>query len=79
MGNMHRKLRGKIVERYGSQNAFAKVLGTSVQTLSYKMTGKTSFSLNDVKNISSLLGIPKGEVYDYFFAENVQGVEHTKH
>ena len=36
----HNKLRGKIIEKYGTQGAFAKALGVSERTLSLKINGK---------------------------------------
>ena len=34
------KLRGRIIEKYGSQSDFAKAFGCSDRTLSLKMNGK---------------------------------------
>ena len=34
------KLRGKIVEKYGSQSAFVRAFGTSENTFSLKMNNK---------------------------------------
>ena len=36
----YRKLRGKIVEKYGSQSEFSVVMGLSERTLSLKMNSK---------------------------------------
>lgn len=43
MGYTYDKLRGRIIEKYGSQEKYAEVLGISTNSLSKKMTGKTGF------------------------------------
>ena len=63
----YNKLRGRIVEKYGTQEEFAKKLGISKNSLSLKMNGKTSFSQADVIKWSELLGIETGEIGQYFF------------
>ena len=43
----YKKLRGRIVEKYGSQKNFADILGVSENSVSKKMQGKTGFSQED--------------------------------
>lgn len=62
------KLRGRIIERYGSQEKYAEVLGISTNSLSKKMTGKTGFSQKDITLWSKLLDIDKSDYGEYFFA-----------
>lgn len=62
------KLRGRIVEKYGSQEKFAEVIGISPNSLSKKMTGKTGFSQKDIIRWSELLDIDKADYSEYFFA-----------
>lgn len=62
------KLRGRIIEKYGTQGEFAKALGTTETTVSRKMNMSTSFSTDDIKKWSDLLSIAKEEIGDYFFA-----------
>lgn len=62
------KLRGKIVEKYGSQESFANALHLSTNSMSKKMTGKTGFSQEDITKWCSLLGIKQDEIGDYFFS-----------
>ena len=64
----YRKLKGRIIEKYNSQAAFAAVLGTTEQTISRKMNAVTSFSTDDIKKWSELLDIKSNEIGDYFFA-----------
>lgn len=62
------KLRGKIVEKYGTAKSFAQALGLSATSLSLKLTGKRGFTVSDINKISSLLNISINEIGDYFFA-----------
>ena len=64
----YNKLRGRIVEMYGTQERFAEALGMTKQGLSLKMTGKTEFSQRDMNRWCELLNIPKEQIVDYFFA-----------
>lgn len=61
------KLRGRIIERYGSLSNFATAIGLSMTSLSKKMTGKAGFSQGDIETWSGLLGIEKSEYGIYFF------------
>ena len=65
------KLRGKIIEVYGSQNAFAKAIGKSEQTVIAKFKGKSAFSQADIIAWSNALDITKDEVGTYFFSEKL--------
>ena len=64
----YNKLRGRIVEMYGTQERFAEALGMTKQGLSLKMTGKTEFSPRDMNRWCELVNIPKEQIVDYFFA-----------
>ena len=65
----YRKLRGKIVEKYGTQTKFAEAMGWSIRTASLKMTGKRFWNQTEITRASELLGIQNNEVADYFFCE----------
>lgn len=65
------KLRGKIVEKYGSQTEFAKSFGTSENTFSLKMNNKVRFTSDDIVKISQMLEIPEGKIGLYFFNQKV--------
>ena len=67
MGYTYDKLRGRIIEKYGSQEKYADVLGISTNSLSKKMTGKTGFSQKDITIWADLLNIDKAEDGEYFF------------
>ena len=66
------KLRGRIVEKFGTQGRFAKALGVSERTLSLKLNNKIFFSQDEIAKISKLLNITLDEIQDYFFRSKVQ-------
>jgi len=68
MSLKYAKLRGRIVEKYGTQDEFRKKVGISKTAMSKKMTGKTGFSQNDIVKWCELLSIDLQNVSDYFFA-----------
>ena len=61
------KLRGRIIEKFGSQGEFAKKVGISPTSVSLKMTGKTGFSQAEMVWWGELLDIPVEEYGKYFF------------
>lgn len=63
----YNKLRGRIIEKYGTQEKFAEALDITKQWLSAKMTGKRPFNQIEIKQYCSLLDIPDNEISDYFF------------
>ena len=63
----YNKLRGRIVEKYGTMARFAEDAGLSVQALSKKMNSKTSFNQADIVKWCELLDIPAKEIGAYFF------------
>ena len=65
------KLRGKIIEKYGSQTAFAKEFGISKNVFSKKMNNKTRFNPDDMIKIVKMLDIPEKDINTYFFAPKV--------
>lgn len=64
---MYNKLKGRIIEKYGSQKSFAKALGQTEQWISLKMTGKSGFTATEIEKWSALLDIPRYEIGEYFF------------
>lgn len=63
----YNKLRGRIVERYGTLGNFAEELGVSKNSVSKKMNCKTEFSQADIIQWSLLLNVQKDEYGEYFF------------
>lgn len=66
------KLRGRIVEKYGSQMSFAKAMGVSERTLSLKMSGKRDWKQPEIRLAINLLGLTERDIVDYFFKLKVQ-------
>lgn len=69
------KLRGKIKEIFGTQNAFAEKMGMNDATLSNKLNGNVEFSPKEIIRSCYLLGIEFGEIELYFFTLKVQKTE----
>lgn len=68
----YNKLRGRIIEKYGTQGRFAKAMGVSERTLSLKLNNKIFFSQDEITKISELLNIESNEIQVYFFEKEVQ-------
>lgn len=67
------KLRGRIIEKFGSIKAFAEAYGISPVTMSYKLNGKIAVSMDDIVKMSApeLLDIKPSEYHVYFFTPKV--------
>lgn len=68
------KLRGRIIEKYGSQSDFAKAFGCSDRTLSLKMNGKRPWKQREILSAIKLLELSEEDIQDYFFTLEVQSV-----
>ena len=66
------KIRGRIVEVFGSQRNFAKAIGKSEQTVNKKLNSASQFSLDDITEWCNALDIKQDEVGSYFFANELQ-------
>lgn len=67
MAYTYNKLRGRIVERYRTQEAFAQEIGITKNALSRKMTGKAGISQEDIAKWCQLLDIQIAEIGEFFF------------
>lgn len=65
------KLKGRIIEKYGSQVAFVKAFGVSENTFSLKMNNKVRFTTDDITQIVGMLDIPETAIGEYFFTPKV--------
>lgn len=74
----YRKLKGKIIERYGSQQRFAQEFGCSNRTMTLKMTGKRSWKQEEILRATKLLGLSEKDIQEYFFNVKVQNFEQKK-
>lgn len=68
MSMTYSKLRGRIVEKFGTITAFSEVLGKKVQTVSRKLNSDLGFTKDDILDWCELLEIPKEEIGIYFFS-----------
>lgn len=66
------KLRGRIIEKYGSQSKFAKHMGCSERTMSLKMHGKVEWKQSEIHKAVTLLDLQDQDICPYFFTLKVQ-------
>ena len=65
----YNKLKGRIIEKYGSQSAFAEAFEVSENTMSLKLNNKVRFTSNDIVKAVDMLNIPPEEIGIYFFTQ----------
>lgn len=66
------KLRGKIREVFGTQEAFAEAMGMSKSALSMRLNNKIKWTLEEVRKACELLSVDDCEVCAYFFTKKVR-------
>ena len=66
------KLRGRIVEKYGSNSEFAVALGLKRPQLSARLNHTTLFRAAEIKRAQELLEIDPAEIGQYFFTLKVR-------
>lgn len=71
------KLKGRIIEVFGSQSRFAIAMNWSERTLSLKMTGVRNWKQSDICKAVTLLKLSEDQIPAYFFTEKVQSIEQT--
>lgn len=64
----YRKLRGRIIEKFGTLAAFADALELSRVAVSNKLNGRSYFNQADMVKWGDLLEISADEIADYFFS-----------
>lgn len=72
------KLRGRIVEKFGTLENFSKEVKISNHTISKYMNNKIPWKQTNISKAVQVLEIPPEEIPSYFFTVNVQNIEHTK-
>lgn len=70
----YRKLKGRIIEKYGNQIEFAKAMKWSERTLSCKMNSKVPWKQTDICAAIKLLGLSENDIQEYFFTVIVQNI-----
>ena len=69
------KLRGKIVEKFGTIGKFAEEIGCSTNTISNYLNGSTNLSQDKILQWCELLEIKEKEIPAYFFTPKVDESE----
>lgn len=62
------KLKGRIVEKYGSQDKFAEAVNRTSTTVSLKLNNKKNFTQKEIIDWCELLDIDLHDVGDYFYS-----------
>ena len=65
------KLRGRIVEKYKTQDNFSREMDIDRSSLSLKLNGKRQFSQSEIIQLCDALSIPYDEIPAYFFRAEV--------
>ncbi len=66
------KLKGRIVEKFGTREVFAEALGLKPGRLSERLSGKMHFKANEITRAVELLEIDVSEIGEYFFTPKVR-------
>jgi hypothetical protein len=74
----YNKLRGKIIEKFGTQYDFAGAMGWSERTLSLKLNSNRSWKQDDICKAVKLLELSNEDIISYFFTPEVQNIELNK-
>ena len=61
------KLKGRIKEKYRTQENFAKAIGKTQTTTSFKINGKASWNQEEIIKAIELLDLSKDDIVEYFF------------
>lgn len=69
------KLRGRIVEKYGTLEAFASAMNLSNHTISKYINNKIPWKQTNIEAAVRALDIPPEEISSYFFTPKVQTLE----
>ena len=66
------KLKGKIIEVFGTNYKFAIAMKMDRTSLSAKLHNKTPWKREEIERACEVLGIPIEDVYLYFFTQKVE-------
>ena len=66
------RLRGRIKEVFGTQDAFADAIGLGRVSVSQRLNNQLEFSQQEMFRSADVLGFSRGEIPEYFFIEKVQ-------
>ena len=63
------KLRGRIVEKFGTTQNFADALDIAPESVSRKLSNKTIWKQPEIEKSCDVLEIDKKDIYLYFFTK----------
>lgn len=63
----YNKLKGRIVEFFQTQQAFANAMGISGRTLSLKLRNRVAWTQADIVKAIGLLKLTPEDIVEYFF------------
>lgn len=69
------KLKGRIIEKFDKQSAFAKAVDNSSSFVSQYLTGKKDLNQPTIDRWAEVLDIPADEIHTYFFKKKVHETE----
>ena len=75
MGYDYSKLEGRIVEKLGTRENFAKSLGITTKSISEKLNNKTIWKQPEISKAMDLLSISSEDIGLYFFKKKAQEIE----
>lgn len=68
------KLKGRIREVFGTQEAFAKAIGLSAVSVSNKLNNLIDWKQDEMEKSMEQLGVPFSEIHVYFFIKKVEKI-----
>lgn len=63
------KLRGRIIEKFHTQSAFADAMGIHRATMNGRLNNRSQWTAGEIEKACALLDIPLSEAHFYFFCE----------
>lgn len=66
------KLRGRIIEYYGTQECFSKAMNLSLQSISYKLNNRVPWRQQEIDLACTRLNIKPTQIREYFFKKKVE-------
>ncbi len=64
---MYEKLKARMTEKNITQKALASKLNLSEGAISSRLKGKTGWTIDDIKKVSSILELSNDDITRYFF------------
>lgn len=69
------RLKGRVVEKFGTIGNFADAMGITRETMSKRFNNKSYWRQDEIIKAIGLLDIPVWEIDSYFFDLNVREIE----